>query len=246
MKDQIRFLEETASNGHPALNVMQYDGWLLRFSEGVTGRANSVSPLYPSQKPLEEKVPYCEACYAKQGLPALFKVTDRDTELAGYLAKRGYTVVTPTDVMVLDMDQTDPAGEMDCCVFDAKPDAWLAPYFEFEKRTDPHVRDVYRRIMDRVAVDTVYCTVLQDGQPAACASAALEQGWALLHNVVVDPARRGRGLGEKLCRALLSKAKEQGARYAYLQVVQGNDIALNLYRKMGFRKLYTYCYMKQP
>ena len=246
MKDQIRFLEELASNGHPALNTMQYDGWLLRFSEGVTGRANSVSPLYPPQEPLEEKVAYCEACYAKQGLPALFKVSDCDTELAGYLAGRGYTVVTPTDVMVLDMEQADPAGDPAGCVFDTKPDAWLVPYFAFEKRTDPHTQDVYRRIMDRVAVDTVYCTVIQDGKPAACASSAIEQGYALLQNVVVDPGQRGLGLGEKVCRALLAKAKGQGARYAYLQVVQGNDIALNLYRKMGFEKLYTYCYMKQP
>ena len=96
MKDQIRFLEEIASNGHVALNTMQYDGWLLRFSCGCTGRANSVSVLYPSLKPLEEKVPYCEACYAKQGLPALFKLTDCDTELAAYLEKRGYTVVWVT------------------------------------------------------------------------------------------------------------------------------------------------------
>jgi len=246
MKDQIRFLEELASNGHPALNTMQYDGWLLRFSEGVTGRANSVSVLYPSLKVLEEKVPYCEACCAKQGLPALFKITDCDTELAEYLKKRGYTVVTPTDVMILDLEHTDLAEDMDGCVFDLKPDAWLAPYFAFEKRTDPHTQDVYRRIMDRVAVDTVYCTVIQDGKPAACASSAIEQGYALLQNVVVDPGQRGLGLGEKVCRALLAKAKGQGARYAYLQVVQGNDIALNLYRKMGFEKLYTYCYMKQP
>lgn len=246
MKDQIRFLEELASNGHVALNTMQYDGWLLRFSCGCTGRANSVSVLYPSLKPLEEKVSYCEACYAKQGLPALFKITDCDTELAEYLKKRNYTVVTPTDVMILDLERTDLAEDMDGCVFDPKPDNWFEPYMDFEQRTDPVTRDLYRRIMDRVLVDTVYCTVTQDGKPAACASVAIEQGYALLQNVVVDPALRGQGLGEKLCRALLAKAREQGARYAYLQVVQGNNAALNLYRKMGFSKVYTYCYMKQP
>ena len=31
---EIRALEEMAANAHVALNVMQYDGWLLRFSEG--------------------------------------------------------------------------------------------------------------------------------------------------------------------------------------------------------------------
>ena len=64
-KQQIRFLEEIASNGHVALNTMQYDGWILRFSNGYTGRANSVSVLYPSEKDMAGKVAYCEKCYAK-------------------------------------------------------------------------------------------------------------------------------------------------------------------------------------
>ena len=102
MKDLAYFLEEIAANGHVALNVMQYDGWLLRFSGGFTGRANSISVIYPSRKEMAEKVEYCEKCYAKQGLPTLFKLTEYDTELSDYLKKRGYEVVTPTDVMILE------------------------------------------------------------------------------------------------------------------------------------------------
>ena len=45
-KGKIRFLEEIASNGHVALNVMQYDGWIMRFSNSYTGRANSISVLF--------------------------------------------------------------------------------------------------------------------------------------------------------------------------------------------------------
>ena len=245
MKEQAYFLEEIAANGHVALNVMQYDGWLLRFSEGFTGRANSVSVIYPSRKGIEEKVAYCEKCYAKQGLPTLFKVTEYDTELSDYLDKRGYEVVTPTDVMILDLEKTDLAADMNECVFAGNPKEWLQPYFEFEKQTDPVKQDLFRRIQDKVLVDKVYCIVMQDGKPAACASTASEQGYALLHNVVVDPEQRGKGLGEKLCRAILAKAKEDGAKYAYLQVVQGNNVALNLYQKIGFTKLYTYWYLRK-
>ena len=83
------------------------------------------------------------------------------------------------------------------------------------------------------------------GSTAACASTATEQGYALLQNVVVDPALRGQGIGEKLCRAILAKEKERGTRYAYLQVVQTNTAAMKLYEKLGFSKVYTYQYMKQ-
>ena len=246
MKDQIRFLEEIASNGHVALNVMQYDGWLLRFSEGYTGRANSVSVLYPSEKDMAEKVAYCEACYARQGLPALFKLTDSDTALYEYLQRKGYGIVTPTDVMTLELDQTDYAGDPDDCVFRADPSGWLPDYFMLEELTDPARQDIFRRILSKVLVDTIYCTIRKDGKAVACASAALEQGYMLLQNVIVHREMRGTGLGEKLCRVIMAKAKAQGARYAYLQVVQTNTAAINLYRKLGFRKAYTYRYMKQP
>ena len=245
MNDQIRFLEELAANGHPPLNTMLYDGLLLRFSEGVTCRANSVSVIRPSQGDPAAKVAYCEACYAKQGLPAIFKLTDPDADLSAFLENRGYSVVTPTDVMILDLDSADLPSDTDGCVFSAEPSVWLPDYFAFEELSDPRRKDVLRRIFSRVLADTVYCTLLHGGRPAACASGALEQGYMLLQNVVADPALCGSGLGKKLCRAMLAKAKELGARYVCLQVVQSNTAAMNLYRGLGFRKVYTYWYMKQ-
>ena len=100
MNEQIQKFEEMCLNGHVALNTLLYDGWILKFSEGYTGRANSVSVLYPSFKTFEEKVPFCEQAYKKQGLPCLFKITEIDSELNDFLAKRGYEAVTPTDLMV--------------------------------------------------------------------------------------------------------------------------------------------------
>ncbi len=246
MRDQIRFLEEIAANGHVALNTMMYDGWMMRFSGGYTGRANSVSVLYPSTKELPEKVAYCEACYAKQGLPAMFKITDGDAELEAYLLERGYSVVTPTDVMILDLDGTEPPADPADCVFAAEAANWLPEYFRLEELADPVKQDIFRRMVAKVQADTIYCTVTRDGKAAACASAAIEQGYMLLQNVIVDASLRGTGLGEKMCRAVIARGKEQGAGYAYLQVVQTNTAALGLYRKLGFRKVYTYRYLKQP
>lgn len=244
-KQQINFLEEIASNGHPALNVRQYDGWLMRFSGGYTGRANSVSLLYPSRLEIPEKVAFCEECYAKQGLPTRFKLTDGDEYFSAYLESRGYKVVTPTDVMILDLDEADLKADAEDIVFAEKPGEWLEDWFGFEGLTDPVKQELFRKILDKVLADTAWCAVMKDGKPAALAATASEQGYALLQYVVVDPALRGNGLGEKLCRAALAEAQERGVRYAYLQVVQDNAAAMNLYRKLGFSKAYTYWYMRQ-
>ena len=98
-------------------------------------------------------------------------------------------------------------------------------------------------MVSKVLTDTLYCTLLRDGKAVACASTASEQGYALLQNVIVHPEFRGKGLGEKLCRAVIGKAREQGARYVYLQVVQTNEAAMNLYRKLGFRDSGEYMVM---
>ena len=49
----IRALEERAFNAWPALRSAQCNGWLFRFSERLTRRANSVNALAPAGHFLE-------------------------------------------------------------------------------------------------------------------------------------------------------------------------------------------------
>lgn len=76
MNSQITLLEELSLNAWPGHHTLLYDGWLLRFSEGYTSRANSVNPLYPgSITGLEDKIKECEDFYTSKSLPAIFKLT---------------------------------------------------------------------------------------------------------------------------------------------------------------------------
>ena len=244
MNEKIRFFEEIASNAHVALNVVQYDGWLLRSAYGHTNRANSISVLYPSTIDFEKKITYCEEYYKKQNLPCVFKLTDEDAELSDFLEKRGYDVVTPTDVMILDL--SNQLFQEGTCVFLKEPtEEWLSSYFLYEGLTDMSKQNIFHRMLSKVQVDTIYCAALQDGKIMACASAAIEHGYMLLQNVVVTPEFRGHGFGKMVCQALISKAKENAARYSYLQVVQSNKVALDMYTKLGYEKVYSYWYMKK-
>lgn len=247
MKKEIQKFEEMCLNGHVALNTLLYDGWLLKFSEGYTGRANSVSVFYPSSKPITEKAAYCEELYKKQGLPCQFKITELDTELNDFLANRGYEIVTPSDLMVCDLGcpvEPDDNSQIEY-VFSKTPEEWLPVFFKIHEINDAHDQDVYTRMLAKVLVDTIYCTVLYEGKSAACSSAAIENGYMLLQNVIVSSELRGHGLGKKVCSAILEKAKTVGAQHSYLQVVQTNTVAVNLYKKLGFKKLYSYWYMKK-
>ncbi|SEQ91554.1 Ribosomal protein S18 acetylase RimI [Lachnospiraceae bacterium NE2001] len=261
---QIRYLEKIAADGHKALEIEEYKDLELRFSKGYTSRANSIrlmsDPIEEIDSEVEEKLAYAEAEYAKRGLPTIFKLTDADKTFSDYLESRGYTVNQPTDVMMLTLNGADYLLKVSENVknmvnsivsipgdvnLGTTPEDWFEPYFEFEEMTDKTQQELCKLVHSNVTIDKTYIKILQEGRVVAVASLATEDGYSLLHNVVVDPTFRGQGLGKKLCYTAISASKSQEADYSYLQVIESNEVALNLYKKLGYEKLYTYWYMKK-
>lgn len=241
MNNKIRFFEELSFNSHPSLQTKYYDGWLLRFSEGYTNRANSVNMIYPSAIDLQTKIEECEAQYFTQGLPCVFKVTDgSDVALDGLLQERGYEIATPTDLMTLDLkEKTFARGE--CIITNQVTGEWLDTYFGLENYP-PKKCETATKMLHMIQDETLYCRIERAGESIACASAVLERGYVTLVNVIVDERYRGQGYGRRLCESLLSCAKEAGAHTAYLQVVQSNRVAVQLYESLGYQKEYAYWY----
>ena len=238
----IRFYEELSINSHPSLQTQYYDGWMLRFSNGYTNRANSVNMLYPSTLDLQTKIEYCETCYANQKLPCVFKMTEgSDKQVDLLLEKKGYQMVTPTDVMSMDLKekQFKPGNSV---ITEDVTEEWLRTYFTLEHCTNEQTKATAKQMLAMIQNKTLYCCIVEDGKDIACASAIIERGYMTLVHVVVDEAYRGQGYGRKVCEALLAEAKRTGAHTAYLQVVQKNQVAINLYEKLGYKKLYSYWY----
>lgn len=243
--EEIRFYEELSLNSHPAIQTMCYDGWLLRFANGYTARANSVNMLYPSTIELETKVEECEEQYFSKQLPCIFKIIDGSNHaLDEMLQKRDYKVVTPTDLLVMDITKKEFERKA-CIITNEVTDEWLHAYFKFKKFMDYENYNTATQILQLIQNETLYCQIEQDGVSVACAFAVIERGYVFIGNVIVDEKYRGKGYGQQLCENLLAKAKEQGAHTAYLQVVQSNQVAYNLYKKLGYRKIYSYWYRKK-
>ncbi|TGD71611.1 GNAT family N-acetyltransferase [Mangrovimicrobium sediminis] len=74
------------------------------------------------------------------------------------------------------------------------------------------------------------------------ALAVLRQGTRLarLYSVAVDPAQRGRGLAAELIAAAERGARAAGALYMRLEVATGNQAAIKLYKRMGYRRFGLY------
>jgi ribosomal protein S18 acetylase RimI-like enzyme len=57
-----------------------------------------------------------------------------------------------------------------------------------------------------------------------------------VHDIVVEPERRGRGVGRLLLAAALSSMKEKGAPRVVLSTAEKNEAAQRLFERAGFRR----------
>jgi ribosomal protein S18 acetylase RimI-like enzyme len=58
----------------------------------------------------------------------------------------------------------------------------------------------------------------------------------LLHDIVVDPAHRRRGVGRRLLEATLEHLQSSGAPRVVLSTAERNEAAQELFAKLGFRR----------
>jgi GNAT superfamily N-acetyltransferase len=237
----IKLYEELSINAHPALQTQIYDGWLLRFANGYTKRANSISPLCSSALELAEKITECEKRYSAQGLPVVFKLTEAsDPAIDKALNEQLYEKIEPTYVMEMDLRDKNFAAS-DCVFLPYADSEWLNAYCTFGNYDDTK-KETAKQILSNVK-NTMLCgRLIENGATVACGSAVIELGYVGLLNVVVEESQRGKGYGTKICQSLLAEAQRLGAHTAYLQVVQSNQAAVALYKNIGYKVVYSYWY----
>ena len=230
-------------NAWPALQTLLYDGWVLRFANGYTKRANSIHPLYPSSADSSEKIAACEQLYRNRNQSTVFKMTSsvQPDELDTLLAQRGYQFDSPTSVQLLDLGQIKGSKTPRSKVSGTLSEAWLADCCRLSGIEKRH-HSTLRKILDSPRAETGFLSIQEDGQTIACGMGAVQDKFVGLFDIVTDANHRNQGYGYQLVSDLLAWGRERGAESAYLQVMLNNPPALRLYSKLGFKEYYTYWY----
>ena len=191
-----------------------------------------------------------------------------------FLADQGWTLRDEATVIVMTQSSTAaaaipaapaaaPAATLPVRLDDQPSHDWLALY---HFRGQPELPPVARTILtsapwqafasardgDRtVAIGRVAGTgshVAGAGSNGAGSNGAGSNGahWAGLTAIEVDPDYRRRGLGAAVTTALITHAAQRGAGRVFLQVEDGNQAALALYRRLGFTTHHSYHYRVAP
>lgn len=252
---EIRQLEEISLNAWPARRQLFDSGWIIRISEGVTGRANSITPLYGSeesgadgQEEIEKRIERWESVYRQEGLQPLFRLTTplQNSQLDRSLQERGYRSDAGTAVLLAELSSAVDGGQDGYEVrHDTELEEWIEMY-RFLNGKSRREGDGLKAICRRILWPTSRLLLRYENEVIGC-GLGVRQGLHIgLFNIAVTPSERRRGHGRRLVESLLTWGVDGGARLAYLQVERDNLPALALYEQLGFAERYGYYYRSAP
>ena len=243
----ILLLEELAANAWPPLITQHLDGWRLRASEGVHGRANSVWPNADhGTLPLAEKLAEAEAFYQRRDLPPRYQIapTMQPADLDHKLAERGYELYEPVEVQtaVLPTLLAQTNSPYTATITPASSEEWLT-FDNHHHAHTPHQAHIRTQIMRHIGPAAAFAAVHDNnGRFLGIGLGVCERGWLGIFNMLTDPEVRRMGVGTAVLHHLATWATHHHATHAYLQVVATNRPAQALYARAGFTYAYSYHY----
>ena len=240
----IQTVEERSLNAWPSLQQLLDDGWILRFANGYTRRANSVNPMYGETQEVRHKIRRCTQRYLDRNLRPVFRITPLayPPNLDELLDTLGFSRQSPTSVQILDLASL-PAPATDT----------LQIWSEFSPEWEEHFvqlnghyaaqRDTHQAILRNIVPEKCFAALSDaKGKVVACGLGVGENDYVGLFDIITAQHARRKGYGQALILNILDWAKRKGAKKAYLSVEIGNRPALNLYAKLGFLEIYRYWY----
>jgi ribosomal protein S18 acetylase RimI-like enzyme len=240
-----RRIEEASLRAWPAHSESDFDGWRLRFADGYTRRANSVTAFGPSRLALDDKVATCERLYSERGLPAIFRMTPfAPPELDAVLEHRGYRRTDETEVRARRLDLALPPPGCQARVRVHGVDSWLE-IFGALSGSPARNRPAHRAVLNAVPGTRRLLVLWFEGTPAACGMSVHADGLLGLFDLVTATERRNRGFGSEILRRALLWGARQRTEQAYLQVLTANTAARRIYERLNFELVYRYHYRER-
>jgi len=186
-------------------------------------------------------------------LPAIFRLTPfAPPELDRRLAALGYGLGDEVEVRARPLADLAPPPAPPALRPPAKLvrvaavglERWLDVFTALSGAAES-TRAAHRRVLAAVPGVRRLLILEADERPVACGMSVFEGGLLGLFDLVTAADSRGRGFGGELLRRALRWGQRAGAREAYLQVLNRNAVALRLYERAGFTKVYSYHYRER-
>jgi len=246
MKKEVLQFQELTNNAWKARDSVLYKGWIIRLSEGVTKRANSVLPLAYSGTDLEQDITAVEKLYKNNNLPLIFQIPDyyEPSNLKKTLLDKGFRTIDETVVMAKAIEQLnyeDSMNSYDYLIEENVNENWFQSLYNLTKMDSTELEG-FRKIISRTSNQKITCSVIRDDLIIGIVLGLIDNEYIGIYDLFVHSNYRRKGVGEFIMQKMLSYAQINKLKTMYLQVEANNTPAISLYNKLNFREKYRYRY----
>ncbi len=250
MKDLVKLYQELSTNSWPPKSVVSLNGWKIRISEGVTKRANSVSPLIYNGDNLKEDVEYTENIYRKNNLPTIFQLADyfQPSNLYDFLIDRNYKEIDETIVMIAQIDKildSPIKSNFNYIISETDLEKWIDDFKTIRMEGSTRIEGM-RKIIQRLTSPKSCYFIAEEEEPVAVGLTVTEGNFMVIYNMYTHPDYRRQGIAKSLLAKMIEKGKKDNVKNVYLQVEADNLDAIKLYSKIGMKECYRYRYLIKP
>jgi GNAT superfamily N-acetyltransferase len=250
-------LQKVMAKGWVAIDSAGLGDWVLRASQGFTGRANSVLPVGDPSLPQDRAIDFAEKWYSDRDAAPMFQLHGEQgfavesDPLAAALIERGYLVggghANWERVLVMTgLSATVPPLTTESAPVTAdsqlQPE-WLLTYAK-QRSVVPGATEAVLTGSD----GQLFMSVRDPGtgRMVAIARMAIHPGWAGVFGLWVDPDHRRQGLATTVVSAIAMVARENNMPAMYIQVSGDNADGIAFWEGLGFSVHHEYTYLAKP
>ncbi|HEY3947586.1 GNAT family N-acetyltransferase [Phenylobacterium sp.] len=239
---EIEALERDVVAAVAPPEMVEIEGWLAPLAAGTIGRAKSAVPLAHDVDAgaLEE----IEAAFVSRGLAPGFRIAETPglAPVREALAARGFTPRQPTVFKTGAVAQLAAFSGTSARLLTAPDEAWGAVFLGegFDPVDGAHRVEVLTR-----SPAAIYGAAGEGEAIQAVGVMSFGARWAGIHGMRTARAHRGKGHASAILAAFGREAAARGYDRVCLQVEAPNETARSIYRRAGFREIWTYRYWRR-
>ncbi|MFW9952654.1 MAG: GNAT family N-acetyltransferase [Candidatus Thorarchaeota archaeon] len=251
---EIKRYQEFLLNAWPAEQYFFLNGWILRFNQGVTYRANSVFPIRYMGDPLqvEGDIQIAENAYIQYGLPCIFMMHEHfePENLDKLLNERGYVEFDRTNALVSPLKGfriNIVNSNLEYEILNDRTDKFSDILAKHTKR-DKKQQKIISHLVNRIIIPKK-CFIIAKKQNEVIGTVMgvlNPQGYVYIADLFVLLDYRRSGIASSLmAKMIIDWGIPNGAKYIWLQVEKDNNPALKFYEQLGMKKAYEYYYLRK-
>ncbi len=249
----VKRFQEYIMNAFPSKFYYFLNGWVVRFTGGITYRANSVFPInyIGDETQIEKDIEVVEKEYKKYGLPTIFTMHDyfKPENLDEILKIRGYKEDSHTNALISEINEikrSEINRYYNYEIYNNRIPEFsnlLAQYTNKDEEQQEIITEISRRIT--IPKKCFILAKFKEKVVGTLMGVLNSEGYVYVSDLLVAPDHRRNNIATSMIFTLIDEwALKNNARYIWLQVEVQNRIANKLYEDLEFRKAYYYYYLK--